>query len=1079
MTINVGNLEERGEVTLSALTPRVGRELTATLGDPDGGVRSETWSWSSASTRNGSFTPISGALSANYTPVRADAGRFLRAAVAYTDDHGSGKSAFQTAVNAAAPNPPPTFANPSVTFTVNENATTGAVGTVTATDPENEAITYSVGGAGATAFNEDFSFGSTSGAITVKTGATIDHESRPSYALTVTATDPSEGTGTIAVTIKVTNVEEMGRLRLSSSRPEVGTRLATALADPDGRISNQRWEWASSSTRGGPFASISGAVSASYTPRMANENQYLRVTVTYTGGHGPGKSLTSTTANAVLPEPANRQPTFASGSYDLTVRSAVTADAVVGTVSAADPERDALTYTVTGTDAASFDPGGDFALDDGSGRITVRESASLTLGRSYGVTVEVSDRKDEDGNADSAIDAVALVTITVANPTTVVIAGGGGPSGPAPSDVQFEWNVKRDIEALAEGHGFATGLWGDGETLWITENGSGADDSIYAYDIETGERVEDLEFELDDTNHAPRGVWSDGETIWVSDSGREKLFAHNLESGERLEDRDIEFARRNADARGIWGDGETIWVLDGRRDSLFAYDLATGDLLGEYELAGTNGDPHGLWSDGISVWVSDHGAKRLFVYRLPERPEARATGDADGTPAADEVVEGTPPVDEEAEPVELERVRSEEFATLTRAGNNSPRGLWSDGFVMYVVDQSDSRVYTFNMPDALDASLESLSLSGVDIGEFAAARTAYDGVIEEDVTVTTIEAKAAQRDATVAIDPADANEVVDGHQLAAEVDRQVTLTVTSLDQLRTRAYRVTLSEELALDAGWSAFTWLGADGVALADALRGGGDLADDISTRVSALYHWDEEAGVWLVYVPGLEDVPGLNTITRFRSGQTYWIALTEPATWTAPALSAAAEAAGQDGPPPRPAAFAGTVTDPRGEVAEGLAVEAYVGDTRCNAGEPVATYRVVEDGREVTRYYASVAHADQLAGCAAAGADVTFLVGDRAVVETGAWDNTAYPWQTLDLTLARETATEETVTIDVAVWRRNEDPFNALADLYISTRAPGESWDTHDDDGALAMTLYTSPRSGTSSGRRSDLTPIEVALQ
>ena len=62
------------------------------------------------------------------------------------------------------------------------------------------------------------------------------------------------------------------------------------------------------------------------------------------------------------------------------------------------------------------------------------------------------------------------------------------------------------------------------------------------------------------------------------------------------------------------------------------------------------------------------------------------------------------------------------------------------------------------------------------------------------------------------------------------------------------------------------------------------------------------------------------------------------------------------------RASAFAGTVTDPGGEAAEGLAVEAYVGGTRCNAGEPVATYRAIEDGRAVTRYYASVAHEDQL---------------------------------------------------------------------------------------------------------------------
>ena len=71
--------------------------------------------------------------------------------------------------------------------------------------------------------------------------------------------------------------------------------------------------------------------------------------------------------------------------------------------------------------------------------------------------------------------------------------------------------------------------------LWIAENGSGADDEVYAYDLATGERLEDAEFELDETNRAPRGFWSDGETVWVSDSGQDRLFAYDLESGERLE----------------------------------------------------------------------------------------------------------------------------------------------------------------------------------------------------------------------------------------------------------------------------------------------------------------------------------------------------------------------------------------------------------------------------------------------------------------------------------------------------------------------------------------------------------------
>ena len=224
------------------------------------------------------------------------------------------------------------------------------------------------------------------------------------------------------------------------------------------------------------------------------------------------------------------------------------------------------------------------------------------------------------------------------------VAEGGGPS---PSVVDFEWSVTRDIEDLGGGHDKPSGTWSDGTTLWVLENGSGADDAIYAYDLATGERVEDREFELDETNRAPRSVWSDRTVLWVSDSGQERLFAHDLETGERLPERDIALADRNRDARGIWSDTLTMWVLDGGKESLFAYDLASGESLAEYALDDANDDPRGLFFDGVTFWVSDHGEKRIFAYRL----EAGEDGDD-----------------------ELARNRDEEFPStvLSRAGNNSP-----------------------------------------------------------------------------------------------------------------------------------------------------------------------------------------------------------------------------------------------------------------------------------------------------------------------------------------------------------------------------------------------------------------------
>ena len=377
------------------------------------------------------------------------------------------------------------------------------------------------------------------------------------------------------------------------------------------------------------------------------------------------------------------------------------------------------------------------------------------------------------------------LTVTVRPPIIITGGGGGGGGGggPTPSEVDFEWTVDRDIEELDGANDRATGVWSDGTTLWVADNADGAGDAVYAYDLASGERVEEREFDLAEANRAPRGIWSDRSVVWVSDSGRERLFAHDLATGERLPERDIALAERNRDARGIWSDGETMWVLDSRADALFAYALASGELLAEYALDSANDDPHGIWSDGVTVWVSNHDPKRLFAYRLPVLPDAE-------TDSGEE--------DADDDPRELERVRDEEFSKLSRASNNSPRGIWSDGDVMYVADESDDRVYTYNMPDAIDARLASLTLSGVDIGEFDPRRPDYEAVVADGVTETTVEAEAMQRRTDVAIDPPDADgDGANGHQVALHDLGQITVTVTSQDGSRTRVYRVRFPE-----TGW-------------------------------------------------------------------------------------------------------------------------------------------------------------------------------------------------------------------------------------------------------------------------------------
>ena len=137
---------------------------------------------------------------------------------------------------------------------------------------------------------------------------------------------------------------------------------------------------------------------------------------------------------------------------------------------------------------------------------------------------------------------------------------------------------------------------------------------------------------------------------------------------------------------------------------------------------------------------------------------------------------------------------------LSRAGNNSPRGLWSDGAVMYVADESDARVYTYNIPDALDARLASLSLSGVDFGEFSAASSMSGGSMS-----TSVRRCIASAVTVVCVTPSPAapsysSWLGEGYQVALEDLGEITVTVTSADGSRERVYRVRLGEEEAAEA---------------------------------------------------------------------------------------------------------------------------------------------------------------------------------------------------------------------------------------------------------------------------------------
>ena len=941
VAVSVTNKDEGGALGFSSPQPQANAAYTATLSDLDG-VQSTTWTWERSTSRNGPWGPVSRAIldsieTSVYTPDTDDVGYFLRVTAAYTDGHGPNKSRVLVSANAvkAAPvtNEPPSFDEPTPTRSIAENAgARAAVGRpVTATDPNSgDVLTYELSG------SDLFTIDSNSGQIRVKTQRTLDHETAPSHIVTVKALDSSNASATVEVTIEVTDVNEPPDAVADAPRSfDEDTKVVIEVLDNDSDPEQERSELLLTVFNSGPNGPRNGTVTVNE-PANAGENRTITYepnadyngadTFIYQVRDTGSPSLSSTASVSIQIDAVNDAPVFPpseTGARSVS-ESAEAGDNVGAPVTATDvDENDTLTYSLFGANASSFEI-------DSNGQITVATGVTFDIAtqETYTVTVEAYDGTDA---------ATVEVTITLtAGPVGPPIitgggfaggGGGGGGGGPSPSEVDFEWNVTRDIEELDGGHDKPSGLWSDGTTLWILENGDGADDAIYAYDIESGERVEEREFELAETNRAPRGIWSDRETAWVSDSGQERLFAYDLASGERQEDREFELADRNRDVRGIWSDGTTMWVLDGGKDGLFAYGFESRALLAEYALDSANGDPHGIWSDGVSLWVSDHGAKRLFAYPLPKAPDAPAGDDAEVT--------------------SLERVRDEEFAHLSRASNNSPRGIWSDGDVVYVADESDDKVYSYNLPGAIDARLASLTLSGIEFGEFDPGRTEYEGVAGEGVTETTVEAEAAQRGATVAIAPADTDAEADGHQVALQDLGEITVTVSSADGSRRRVYVVRLGgpeREAPSDPTSRCFRGDVVEGFSL--LIYEGGSLENLVvcaaSRYVVALYVLDH--GVYVPYIVGAPDFVNRSFHELFAEG--------------VPPLTPLV--AGSDGPP---------LVDPnrgdgvllagpeclRGDIAEGFSLVVYEGGSvedlvACAQGREVATVYVLHDGAFVS---------------------------------------------------------------------------------------------------------------------------------
>ena len=345
VTISVVNVDEPGGVELDSDDPLAGTGITATVSDPDGGITALTWAWETSSDRTswaaGAGTASSDTLSSTYTPAAADAGKWLRATAAYTDEQGSGKTAAASTANAVlvrgvtlSPGRLEVHEGGSASYTV--VLTTAPSGAVTVTPSSSDAAKATVSGA-LTFTAADWDMPQT---VTV-TG--VEDDDRDDESVTVShAVSGADYGSVVAGDVAVTVIDdERIRALLTLSPAVIGESggVATVTAVLSGAVAGDTTVTVSA-------AAVSPAVSGDFT---LSENKMLTIAA------GETVSTGTVTITAV-------------GNTTLAANKTVTVSATVDNAAVGAPSDVTLTiaeddYSCTGTTAVGSNPSAGLVAD--------------------------------------------------------------------------------------------------------------------------------------------------------------------------------------------------------------------------------------------------------------------------------------------------------------------------------------------------------------------------------------------------------------------------------------------------------------------------------------------------------------------------------------------------------------------------------------------------------------------------------------------------------------------------------------------------------------------------------------------
>ena len=249
------------------------------------------------------------------------------------------------------------------------------------------------------------------------------------YKVTIVATDPVGNRGTRNVEVEVENVDEKGKIALSTVQPQVGVPITATLSDADGIDGKIEWTW----TQAGDTTNDSGD-KATFTP---TDTGTLTVSAIYddkltagTPATDDKRSLVATDAPNLYAirgkQTSNARPEFrddegnkvTSKTRELEENAETVPTDVGAVVAAEDPNGIAtvnhLTYTLSGPDAASFtiDRGNPTnageaatAVNTNAGQIKAKKALDYETKDAYTVIVTATD----GSNASASVTVVINV----------------------------------------------------------------------------------------------------------------------------------------------------------------------------------------------------------------------------------------------------------------------------------------------------------------------------------------------------------------------------------------------------------------------------------------------------------------------------------------------------------------------------------------------------------------------------------------------------------------------------------------------------------------------------------------------